>query len=192
MPSHYCLGLIFPRYALFLQRPAIMSAHSLDNEADENERAGWEGSEVSSAEIKWLKRSRRILEGVECRRPTGEIEPTPVAGERVVFVAHFERGFGLPVSPFFRAFLNRFHLQPHHLPANAITQLSALAAFSAGYLGLWPTVELWAKYFQLKKQSVLGGPDPKRMTTTGGASIAPRKRSIFPRILGLESYRKWQ
>ena len=77
----------------------------------------------------------------------GEIEPTPAAGERIVFVAHFERGFGLPASPFFWAFLNRFHLQPHDLPTNAITQLSVLAAFSEGYLGLWPTVELWAKYF---------------------------------------------
>ena len=104
----------------------------------------------------------------------------PAAGECVVFVTHFERGFGLPASPFFRAFLNRFHLQPHHLPANAITQLSALAAFSEGYLGLWPIVKLWAKYFQLKKQSVPGGPDPKRMTAIGGASIAPRKSSIFP------------
>ena len=120
--------------------PAIMSAHSSDNEAEENERTGWEGSEVSSAEIEWLKRTRRIPEGVECRWPSGEIEPTPAAGECVVFVAHFERGFGLPASPFFRAFLNRFHLQPHHLPANAITQLSALAAFSEGYLGLYPTV----------------------------------------------------
>ena len=30
------------------------------------------------------------------------------------------------------------------------------------------------------------------MTATGGASISPRKRSIFPRVLGLESCRKWQ
>ena len=106
--------------------PVIMSAHSSDNKAEESEHAGWEGSEVSSAEIEWLRRTRRIPEGFECRRPSGEIEPTPAAGERVVFVTHFERGFGLPASPFFRAFLNRFHLQPHHLPANAVTQLSAL------------------------------------------------------------------
>ena len=99
-----------------------MSTHSSDNEAaaEENERAGWEGSEVSSAEIDWLKRTRRIPEGVECWRLGDELEPMPAAGERVVFVTHFEHGFRLPASPFFRAFLNRFHLQPHHLPANAI------------------------------------------------------------------------
>ena len=30
------------------------------------------------------------------------------------------------------------------------------------------------------------------MTATGAASISPRKNSIFPRVLGLESCRKWQ
>ena len=170
-----------------------MSGHSSDNDVEETERAGWEGSEVTNAELAWLRRTRRIPDGVECRRPSGEIEPTPEAGERVVFVAHFERGFGLPASPFFRAFLNRFRLQPHHLPANAITQLSAFVAFQEGYLGLWPTVDLWAKYFQLKKQSIPeAGVLEKRMTATGAASISPRKRSIFPRVLGLESCRKWQ
>ena len=88
-----------------------MSAHTSDTEVanKENERAGWEGSEVSLAEIDWLKRTRRIPEGVVCRRPGPELEPALQPGERVVFIAHFEHGFGLPTSPFFRAFLNRFH-----------------------------------------------------------------------------------
>ena len=73
---------------------------------------------------------------VICRIPGTEAEPDLQANERVVFVAHFERGFGLPTSSFFRAFLNKFHLQPHHLPANAITTLSACVSFSEGYLGL--------------------------------------------------------
>ena len=170
-----------------------MSGHSSDNNVEESERARWEGSEVTRAEIAWLRRTRRIPDGVECRCPSGEIEPTPAAGELVVFITHFERGFGLPASPFFRSFLNLFRLQPHHLPVNAITQLSAFVAFCEGYLGLWPTVDLWAKYFQLKKQSVPeSGVATKRMTATGAASISPRKNSIFPRIVGLESSRKWQ
>ena len=80
-----------------------MSTHSSDNEraGEENERAGWEGSEVSAAEITWLKRTRCIPEGVECRRLGDELEPTLEPRERVVFVAHFERVFGLPASPFF-------------------------------------------------------------------------------------------
>ena len=103
----YCLGItlrrtnLLPRYILFLQLAATMSGHSSDNDVEENERAGWEGSEVSAAEIAWLRRTQRIPMGVECRRPSDENEPTPAAGEQVVFVAHFERGFGLPASSFF-------------------------------------------------------------------------------------------
>ena len=62
----FCLELTLPRHILFLQLPVIMSGHSSDNEVDESKRARWEGSEVSSAEIAWLKRTRRIPEGVEC------------------------------------------------------------------------------------------------------------------------------
>ena len=36
-------------------------------------------------------------------------------------------------------FLEKFGLQPHHLPANAFTTLSALVSFAESYLGLWPT-----------------------------------------------------
>jgi hypothetical protein len=53
-----------------------------------------------------------------------------------VFVAHFARGFGLPASGFFRAFLDKYQLQPHHLLANAYTVLSSFVAFIEGYLGL--------------------------------------------------------
>ena len=62
----------------------------------------------------------------------------------MVFVAHFQRGFGLPVSAFFRSFLDKFGLQVHHLPANAITTLSCIVSFSEGYLGLKATVDLFS------------------------------------------------
>jgi hypothetical protein len=64
----------------------------------------------------------------------------PESGERVVFISHFERGFALPVSDFFRDFLNHYDLQSHHLPANAVMILSALAAFCEGYAGIEPFV----------------------------------------------------
>jgi hypothetical protein len=64
--------------------------------------------------------------------------PAPGPGERVVFIAHFERGFGLPVSDFFRDFLDTYGLQPHHIPANAVMILSAFAAFCKGYAGIEP------------------------------------------------------
>ena len=112
-------------------------------------RGDWQGSRVTQEDIDWLIKSRRIPAGVECRLPGDEISPDPNQGERVVFVSHFERGLGLPVSYFFRSFLDKFHLQPHHLPPNTILFLSALATFQEGYLGVWPTVDLCAGVYSL-------------------------------------------
>jgi hypothetical protein len=47
---------------------------------------------------------------VSVRVPGEEVVPVMEPGERVVFVAHFDRGFGLPASPFFRGFLEFFGL----------------------------------------------------------------------------------
>ncbi|KAK1608552.1 hypothetical protein QYE76_032225 [Lolium multiflorum] len=73
-------------------------------------RGAWKGSDVTQHEIDWLYRSRRIPAGVSCRLPGGEIEPVLEAGEVVVFLAHFECGFGLPASDFFLRVLH------HRLP----------------------------------------------------------------------------
>ena len=73
-------------------------------------RARWEGSEVSSAEIEWLYNSHRIPRVVECWRPGSETAPEPQSGEYVVFLSHFERGFGLPLSDFMQRFMVRFGL----------------------------------------------------------------------------------
>jgi hypothetical protein len=75
--------------------------------------------------------------------------PAPEPNERVVFIAHFEQGFALPVSDFFQDFLDYFELQPHDLPANAIMTLSAFTAFCEGYTGIEPFFQGWSKYFQL-------------------------------------------
>ena len=85
----------------------------------------------------------------------------------MVFVAHFERGLGLPTSAFFLNFLDRFLLQPHHLPASAILVLSSFTAFTEGYLGLWPSINLWSKFYAFRKQGVPNPDDPdavKEMT----------------------------
>ena len=108
-----------------------------------------------------------------------------------MFLTHFEQGFALPVSEFFRSFLDFFGLQPHHLPANALVSLSAFTAFSEGYLGLWPTTKLWSKFFYLRKQTI-PGLDPKPMVACGSVSISPRTHSVLPRIQGLDTVKKWQ
>ena len=108
-------------------------------------------------------------------------------------MSHFERGFGLPTSEFFRDFLNFYSLQPHHLPANAILSLSIFTTFCEAYLGLWPTVNLWRKFFGFKRNIIPDKGNPnKESTQCGVASISPKRGSILPWIPGLESCKMWQ
>jgi hypothetical protein len=70
-------------------------------------------------------------------RPVGgELVPEPQLGEAVVFYDHFPRGFALPASDFLRQFLDHFHLQPHHIGANAMMTLAPFATLCEAYLGI--------------------------------------------------------
>ncbi|KAK1609089.1 hypothetical protein QYE76_032762 [Lolium multiflorum] len=106
-------------------------------------------------DIERLVRLRRFSGG-DHAAPGGEVEPGPQPGERVVFGAHLDRGLGLPVSAFFRRFLDNFGLQPHHLPANACILLSCYVAFMEAYAGLWPDIDFWSRLFYLKAQTTDG------------------------------------
>jgi hypothetical protein len=112
------------------------SAPEDSNPAPPRGRSGWEGFEVTLADIEWITNTRHVLAGVSCWLPVGEAVLTPDPNERVVCIAHFKRGFALPVSNFFRDFLDYYELQPHHLPANVVMTLSAFAAFYEGYAGI--------------------------------------------------------
>src|SRR3954471_2230608 len=165
-----------------------------DDAASGPERGSWQGSTVTRREIEWLIRTRRIPAEVGCRLPGSESSPVLNEGEYVVFMSHFARGFGLPLSDFAREFLDYFGLQPHHLPANAIASLFAFISASEGYFGLWPSVHVCSKFFQIRSNVV---PDKslhsseKSLTQCGAASITPRRKSVFPRVTGLESCKKW-
>ncbi|KAK1643844.1 hypothetical protein QYE76_061649 [Lolium multiflorum] len=157
-------------------------------------RGAWMGSNVSQYEIDWLYRSRRIPESVICRLPGSEIEPVLNPGEHVVFLAHFERGFGLPASEFFRQFLDFYRLLPHHLPGNAVFYLSCYATFMEAYIGIRPTRETFARFFALRINSVQGKniPKPKPPVRCGSCIIGSRQGSPFFKFTGLESCRLWQ
>ncbi|KAK1615474.1 hypothetical protein QYE76_020991 [Lolium multiflorum] len=157
-------------------------------------RGAWKGSDVTQHEIDWLYRSRRIPEGVSCRLPRDEIEPVLEPGEFVVFLAHFERGFGLPASDFFRRFMDFYQLQPHHLPGNAIFYLSCYATFMEAYMALRPIRETFARFFSLRINSVQGKeiPKPKPPVQCGSCIIGSRQGSPFFKFSGLESCRAWQ
>ncbi|KAK1666237.1 hypothetical protein QYE76_054396 [Lolium multiflorum] len=152
------------------------------------------GSNVTKYEIDWLYRSRRIPEGVTCRIPGDEIVPDPQDDERVVFLAHFERGFGLPPSSFFLDLLDFYKLQPHHLPGNSVFYLSCYTTFMEAYIGIRPTRETFARFFSLRINSVQGVdiPAPKPPVQCGSCIISSRQGSPFFKFSGLESCRLWQ
>ncbi|KAK1558198.1 hypothetical protein QYE76_071917, partial [Lolium multiflorum] len=112
------------------------SSQSSGEEPSPVTRGAWMGSNVTEYEIDWLYRSRRIPEGVTCRIPGDELIPDPEPDERVVFLAHFERGFGLPPSSFFLDLLDFYKLQPHHLPGNSVFYLSCFTTFMEAYIGI--------------------------------------------------------
>jgi hypothetical protein len=90
----------------------VMEEEGAKGGADPYTRGWWEGSNVTSAEIDWLYRSRRIPKRVACRLPKNEIEPMPEPGKVFVFTAHFARGLGLPDSTFLCSFLDWYAFQP--------------------------------------------------------------------------------
>ena len=168
-------------------------------------RGAWKGSVVTEMDIALLRRARKISANVDCRVPGPEVVPEPVNGERVVFLAHFERGFGLPVSQFFRDFLDFFRLQPHHLGANAVMLLSAFVTLCEGYLGVRPSIGLWRRFFHLRSFRVGNGvyvPDPKgepgatvelKVMAECGAAIIYINRSVtYPNPQPPQSIKDWQ
>jgi len=124
---------------------------------------------------------------IEWRVPGDEMVPQAETGERVVFLAHFARGFGLPASAFFRDFLDFHHLQPHHLAANFIMILSGFVTLCEGYLGCRPSIALWKRIFNLRAHNAqtgatgpptVEGGKPTQildMTDTGGCLVAAGK-----------------
>jgi hypothetical protein len=115
-------------------------------------KGSWEGSWVKEKWIELLRQGRVLpsMDLVGCRPAGGERVPDPQPGETVVFYDHFPRGFALPASNFLRQFMDHFHLQPHHIGANAMMTLAAFAALCEAYLGIWPNIELFRRLIYFK------------------------------------------
>jgi hypothetical protein len=115
-------------------------------------KGSWEGSWVKERRIELLRQGRvlPLVDLVGCRPAGGERVPAPQPGETVVFYDHFPRGFALPASNFLRQFMDHFHLQPHHIGANAMMTLAAFATLCEAYLGIWPNIELFWRLIYFK------------------------------------------
>jgi hypothetical protein len=105
----------------------------------------------------------------------------------VVFHDYFPRGFAVPASDFLRQFMDQFHLQLHHIGANAMMTLAAFAALYEAYLGIWPNVELFRRLIYFKTQMM-----DSIHVVCGAASFYTRKTVDFPGLKGKESCKKWQ
>src|SRR3954463_616345 len=137
-------------------------------------RGCWRGSTVSVHSIEALICARKMPAGILWRAPGAEMVPTPRAGERVVFLSHFERGFGLPASTFLRNFLDFHRLQPHHLAANFIMTLSGFVTLCEGYLGCRPSIALFKRFFNLRAHMARTG-EVVASTIEGGKPSMPRR-----------------
>ncbi|KAE8772322.1 hypothetical protein D1007_55706 [Hordeum vulgare] len=187
-----------------LSPPAAMAGRSSSKKSSAQQASShgaWLGSDVDEGLIDALRHHRLLppASQVSVRLPSSETSPAPVAGEVVVFVEHFYRGFGLPASSFFAEWLQFFGLQPHHLAPNAILQLAAFVVLCEGCVGIEPRVDLWCSLFFFKQQSIameksevekLKGPRP--MTPCGAALVHHRPKSGFPQMPLQDSIKHWQ
>ncbi|KAE8819691.1 hypothetical protein D1007_02351 [Hordeum vulgare] len=187
-----------------LSPPATMAGGSSSKKSSAQQassQGAWLGSDVDEGHIDALRHHRLLppASQVSVRLPSFETAPAPAAGEVVVFVEHFYRGFGLPASSFFAEWLKFFGLQPHHLAPNAILQLAAFVVLCEGFVGIEPRVDLWRSLFFLKQQSIameksevekLKGPRP--ITPCGAALVHHRLKSGFPQMPLQDSIKHWQ
>jgi hypothetical protein len=150
----------------------------------------WCGSNVTEANLNELRRYRHLpaLDLVATRiLPETEVVPVPQDGEHVVFLSHFERGFGLPASPFLREFLDHFSLRMQSLPVNNILFLSALVTGAEAYLGVPATWAMFEQFFYFRSQSSGGQP-----YECGVTSIVCRLSTIFTELPNIDSAKCWQ
>jgi hypothetical protein len=107
---------------------------------------------VKEKQIELLHQGRVLppADLVGCHPAGGERVPAPEPGETVVFYDHFPQGFTLPASSFLGQFMDHFHMQLHHIGANAMMMLAAFVALCEAYLGIWPNVELFCQLIYFK------------------------------------------
>jgi hypothetical protein len=65
----------------------------------------------------------------------------------VSFVHFHERGFGIPVSKFFRGLLHYYGIELQNLNPNSVLQIAVFVTLCEGYLGIKPNFTLWRYYF---------------------------------------------
>ena len=91
-----------------------------------------------------------------------------------------------------RQFLDYFNLQPHHLGANSIAQLSFFATLCEAYLGIRPSLDLFCRFFFIhgrQKSFADGRTEP---VDCGSAVVYKRSKIVLPALKTPHSIKGWQ
>nr|CAB3486571.1 unnamed protein product [Digitaria exilis] len=89
---------------------------------------------------------------VECRVPTKDDTPSPsILGDQFVILSlnHIMCGLRMDASDFMVSVLAHYGIEWSHLTPNSITALSIFAHLCEAYLGVPPTVEVFAHFYRL-------------------------------------------
>ena len=114
-------------------------------------------SSVMEEDITKLRETGYLAADIAHRLPdAGKIIPTPRLHERVVFLAHFIRGLGLPLHPFVRGLMFYYGLDFHDLAPNFILNISVFIIVCEDFLRIRPHFSLWLKIFNMKPKIVVG------------------------------------
>jgi hypothetical protein len=106
------------------------------------------GEQIQSLVDRGLLRPK---EHVGWRLTAGEAFPTEGTNKTIIFLAHVERGFGVPAGDFMRGLLHFYRIELVHLAPNSITIIATFIHLCEPYLGITPHFHLWHHFFELKK-----------------------------------------
>ncbi|KAL6629620.1 hypothetical protein ACP70R_029385 [Stipagrostis hirtigluma subsp. patula] len=110
----------------------------------------WGASTLTPEKMARLVRRRFIPAATEEKEwvlPVGEVVPQPPLGYVVIFARFHERGLAMPPHPFLLKVLGHYGVALHHLTPNGIQQMAIFIAICEGYLGINPSVNIWANFF---------------------------------------------
>jgi hypothetical protein len=103
----------------------------------------WETSTVTEEQIQLLvdRGLLRPKEQVGWRPAAGVAFPMEGTGQTVVFLAHIERRFGVPVGDFRRGLLHFYRIELVHLAPNSITIIATFIHLYEAYLDICHTLK---------------------------------------------------
>ena len=145
-------------------------------------------SSVTEGHIQKLHSTGYLSSDIAHRLPDeGELIPTPIPHERVVFLPHFLRGLGFPLHPFVRGLMFYYGLDFHDLAPNFVLKISAFIVMCEAFLRIRPHFGLWLKTFNVKPKVVRVS-----QAECGGAMVGKMANVLWLEGSFVETLKGWQ